>query len=300
VVSFTVPETVTAPFVVLTARPPSEVVALARRHVAVPHRRLARDIIGTPFLRIGTYAARDSAFDTLLTQAPWAHPAEEYRLGSVTHHIVISARFSPRSQPAHTQAARATARVIASACDGLIYDAATHQILPFATRRLRERRAFFLGDDWLSVFVGDEKGGIVRASTVGLHRFGLPEFDAPDVPAASWAAAVSLLRCFAACTLAEHWEWLVLHPGGTDRELADDVLLESKLIWDYWGVDAPSNGECVRFRVLDGRPYDVPCWPVMRIRPPIEFHGSERLWWEEVVRPSIPFIPRRPLAARAA
>src|SRR5262249_52684198 len=156
-----------------------------------------------------------SGYTDLMAGAAWARPEERHLLDKFSHHVVVMGHIPPVSQPGHGQAIRAIARVLAEACDGIVYDAWSHQVLPHDFPFGAAHPEFSLGDDGLATFVsGDEApGGVGRdMMTAGLHRFALPEIEAAEIPVGNVFAAVTLLRCLSVTLLSEHWDWLACNP----------------------------------------------------------------------------------------
>jgi hypothetical protein len=145
-----IPETVATPFVVATARPLHDPASVARARVRQP---LAADLLNSPLVQICTLPVGESGYSDLMESAAWARSEDRHRLPKFTHHIVVMGHIPPVSQPDHGQATRAIARVIAESCDGIVYDAWSHQVLPHDFRFGAEHPEFCLADDWLATFI---------------------------------------------------------------------------------------------------------------------------------------------------
>lgn len=283
-----IPETVTTPFIVATAYPLDDPVAAARSRV----RPLAAGLLAAEMVRIRTLPAGESGFADLLAGAAWARPDERDLLDKADRHIVITGAIPPVSQPGHGQAVREIARAIAGCCDGLVYDAWSHQVLAHDFRFAAERPDFRLGDDWLAVFVSDGGEGL-RLITAGLHRFALAELEATGVPSDNLFAAVTLLRCLAVSLLAEHWDWLACHPGERRRRLERVAWADGRDIWRYWAAEPREAGRVrVRLRPADGGLHDGLAY--LTAGPPGDFGDSAATWWNDVVDLAMPFVPEAP------
>ncbi|MGI5226056.1 hypothetical protein [Actinoallomurus sp. CA-142502] len=298
-----IPETVATPFVVATDQPPHDPVAVARARVRHP---LAADLLGTSLVRISTLPAGGSGYAELMGGAAWARPADRPLLHKYTHHVVVMGHIPPVSQPGHGQATRAIARAVADACEGVIYDAWSHQVLPHDFRYGVEHPDFCLADDWLATFItGGERhdgpgariasAGGLDLATAGLHRFALPELEARAVPLSNVFAAVTLLRCLSVVLLSEHWDWLACNPGARTRRLARRAHVESRDVWRYWAA-APRPTADGRVQVQLDRSGDVGpmALPYLSVGPPDDFASPASAWWNDVVDLAMPYVPQAP------
>jgi hypothetical protein len=145
-----IPKTVATPFVIATARPLHDPASIARARVRQP---LAAGLLNSSLVQICTLPAGESGYADLMESAAWVRPGDRRLLRKLTHHTVVMGHIPPVSQPDHGQAVRAIARVIAEACDGIIYDAWSHQALPHDFRFGAEHPEFCLADDWLATFI---------------------------------------------------------------------------------------------------------------------------------------------------
>jgi hypothetical protein len=294
-----IPQTVPTPFVIATEQPLRDPVAVAHARV---RQRLAADLLGTRLVRIRTLPVGDSGYSELMSEAAWARSEDRSLLHKFTHHIVVMGDVPPVSQPEHGQALRAIARVIADACDGLVYDAWSHQVLPHDFRHGVEHPEFCLADDWLATFISEggpthlarRRAGL-QLTTAGLHRFALPELEARAVPLSNVFAAVTLLRCLAVSLLSEHWDWLACNPGARSRPLSDHAWVEGRDVWRYWAAE-PTDTVDGRVHVgLQHAGEDGPeALPYLAVGPPSDFAGHPREWWNDVVDLSLPYVPDAP------
>jgi hypothetical protein len=293
-----VPETVATPFVVATEQPLRDPASVARARVRHP---LAVDLLGTPLVQIRTVPVGESGYAELTESAAWARPEDRYLLHKFTHHIVVMGHIPPVSQPDHGQATRAIARVIAEACEGVVYDAWSHQMLPHDFRYGVEHPEFCLADEWLATFISGsdrprgESAGRLQLMTAGLHRFALPELEARKVPLGNVFAAVTLLRCLAVTLLYEHWDWLACNPGTRSRRLPQHAWVEGRDVWRYWAAE-PKNAVGGRVRVrLERTGQDGPeMLPYLAVGPPADFPGPVGEWWNDVVDLAMPYVSEAP------
>ncbi|MDN3352674.1 hypothetical protein [Actinomadura sp. DC4] len=292
-IDISVPETVTTPFVVATAQPPHDPAQVARARTRHP---LAADLLRTPLVRVRTLPAGESGYADLIEGAAWARPEDRRLLPKLTHHVVVMGHIPPVSQPDHGQATRAIARVVAEACEGVVYDAWSHQVLPHDFRYGAEHPEFCLADEWLATFIsgGDSTGGL-HLTTAGLHRFALPELEARKVPLGNVFAAVTLLRCLAVTLLHEHWDWLACNPGARSRRLQRHAWVEGRDVWRYWAAEPrETSGGRVRVRLVRS-PQDGPqTLPYVAVGPPADFAAPVREWWNDVVDLAMPYVPEAP------
>jgi hypothetical protein len=309
-----VPETIATPFVVATAWPPHDPAAVARARVRQP---LAADLLGTPLIHIRTLPAGESGYSELMSSAAWARPEDRFLLHKLTHHIVVVGHIPPVSQPGHGQATRAIARAIADACDGVIYDAWSHQVLPHDFRYGVEHPEFCLADDWLATFIsgGDGHDGAaeriypsgftggrqapsddaLQLTTAGLHRFALPELEARAVPLGNVFAAVTLLRCLSVTLLSEHWDWLACNPGGRSRRLRPQAWVEGHEVWRYWAAEPRDTaGGRVHVSLQPTNEDGTEALPYLSVGPPADFDAPPEEWWNDVVDLAMPYVPAAP------
>lgn len=290
-----VPETVATPFVVATAAPVRDPLAVARARIRHP---LGAQLLRTPLVRVRTFPARESGYFDLVSDAAWARPEDRGLLHKLTHHTVVLAQVPPVSQPGHGQAARAIARAIAEGCEGLVYDGWSHQVLPHEFRHGAEHPEFCLADGWLAIFFSSPPSpdGCVRLTTVGLHRFALPELEASDVPATNVSAAVTLLRCLSVTLVAEHWDRLACDPGARSRPLNRHAWAEGRDVWRYWAAEpkGPVSAGRVRVRFTEVRHEGLETLRYLSVGPSEGFDGSPHEWWNDVVDLAMPYVPEAP------
>jgi hypothetical protein len=299
-----IPETVTTPFVVATVQPPHDPPAIARARLRLP---LAAGLLEAGFVSIRTLPAGESGYADLMSRAAWVREEERDLLEKVTHHVVVMGRVPPVSQPDHGQAVRAIARVVAEACDGVVYDAWSHQVLPHDFRFGVEHPEFCLADDWLATFLSRRPGrfdaiaeGGLHLTTAGLHRFALPELEAVRVPVGNTFAAVTLLRCLAVTLLSEHWDWLACNPGAQSRRLPDHAWAEGRDVWRYWAAEPTGAvGGRVRVRLGWSAEGDAGTLPYLTVGPPADFGAAAAEWWNDVVDLAMPYVPAAPRRAAA-
>jgi hypothetical protein len=294
-----VPETVATPFVVASAEPVRDPVSAARARVRHP---LAADLLETPLVQLRTFPARESGYADLVSDAAWARSEDRGLLHKLTHHTVVLAHVPPVSQPGHGQAARAIARAVAEACGGVVYDGWSHQVLPHDFRYGTEHPEFCLADGWLATFFSrpEAPDETVRLTTVGLHRFALPELEAPTVPVANVFAAMTLLRCLSVTLVSEHWDWLACNPGARSRPLSRHAWAEGRDVWRYWAAEPRGSVSArVRVRFSEVRHDGLEFLPYLSVGPPDDFGAPMREWWNDVVDLAMPYVPeaKRRLAA---
>jgi hypothetical protein len=188
---------------------------------------------------------------------------------------------------------------VAQACEGVVYDAWSHQVLPHDFRHGEEHPEFCLADDWLATFItGGERhevpGGLDLA-TAGLHRFALPELEARAVPLSNVFAAVTLLRCLSVVLLREHWDWLACNPGARTRRLARGVRVESRDVWRYWAATPrPTVDGRVQVQLEESGEIGPMALPYLAVGPPGDFASPAAEWWNDVVDLAMPYVPRAP------
>jgi hypothetical protein len=150
VIDLDIPKTIATPFVIATAQPLQDPASIARARV---RQSLAAGLLNSSLVQICTLPAGESGYSDLMESAAWARSEDRRLLRKLTHHIVVMGHAPPVSQPDHGQAIRAIARVIAEACDGIVFDGWSHQVLPHDFRFGAEHPEFCLADDWLAMFI---------------------------------------------------------------------------------------------------------------------------------------------------
>ncbi|WP_119730289.1 hypothetical protein [Thermomonospora amylolytica] len=205
-------------------------------------------------------------------------------LRSARRHLVVTSIAAPAAQPRQAQAARLVARTLAAATGGQVADLAANQVLGDPAEPEPER--FLLCDGWLGVFVAPGEGRTMRADTAGLHRFGLPELVACQIPYGRLLTAVTVLRGLATRLLTEHRTWLSGDSTATTWRLPADLSLDPGDILRYWGAHHPDLGGPIPLR-LTVHPTDcLDCDTGLRLSPP--GGQPEPDWWERTAAPAVP------------
>lgn len=244
-----VPEQVPTTYVVAMRRPPSDPrAALDNRLAACASgtlRTVAGDLLDSGAARIDTRRAADSPWSGAFCRAALSEIGAAERLWHAAHHVSVTVPAGPAAQPGRAQSARAIARALARAGDGLIFDPASGRILA-GINDSPEPEAFRLCDDWLSLSAdgAQDEHGTARAGevltqrTAGLRRFGLPELALPGVRPDQVLAGISLLRGVAVTVLRELWTHLAKagrpEPAGPWSRPAT-LRFGVAEIWQYWG-----------------------------------------------------------------
>ncbi|POM23727.1 hypothetical protein BTM25_23480 [Actinomadura rubteroloni] len=275
-IALTVPETTRAAFVVATDRidgTPSPALRLGPPFAAEAARRL-----GSPALQITDEAAGTVSCDpTPVTAWPAAR------------RVSVTAILPGGDRPRGAWIARAAARSLAEALDGVVIDPDSGQVLPPRP----EPPVFALADDWLGVWLPphrdagrctadeDDVDGCacVEMTTRGLRRLGLPELRVSGVACRHDLAALNLLRAAAR-------RLLLLGDRPGVHHLPREPSLTGDDLAGYWGVNGP---------VWDDDPVPVLLEPLgprlLHVGPPSRFPGSLNEWlWEELPRPLYDFL----------
>ncbi|MEZ7128109.1 hypothetical protein ACBR40_22530 [Nonomuraea sp. AD125B] len=288
------PRTLTSRFVIAVARLPADPGTLVPWGIAPAHRRAALAAMGAGLLTITRHAT------------PWRPagatlPADHLRrLRRTMAHLVVAATAPPHRLPAIAQTARAVARALADACDGVLIDPLTGASVPTRGRRADEPPRFDLGDDWLGWDVqvhdaatcppwdpADTAGcDCLRMTSRGLRRFALPEITLDGAACAHSLCATHLLRTVAHHLVADQLAYLAAHPGAPHRRLDDFLHIRPEGTGAPFGVrltpyDA-GQGELGRsgsIRRLKVGPApgagQVTC---LKVGPPSGFTGSVNAW----------------------
>lgn len=250
--------------------------------------RTARDLLASPLLVVTGGRATDS----LWADRPAGLGGGEVELAaarSARHQLVVTSVAAPAAQPRHAQAARLVARVLAAATSGVVADLAANQVLSGAGGPpVSEPERFILGEDWLGVFVAPDAERGVRADTVGLHRFGLPELLVRDVPYGCMLTAVNVLRGLAFRMLTEHWAWLSAGGRAGPREISADRDLDPGDVLRFWGARPGRVGGALPVHLMPERADCPECDAGLRVTGP----GGDGAagWWERAAGPAIPAL----------
>ncbi|WP_283135554.1 hypothetical protein [Rhizohabitans arisaemae] len=156
-IALEMPPYVASHFIVATCDPPEDPMALVRARLPEPWAGVVADLTASDALRIRSATAGASGWYLRLLAMACGTQSESERLLGAGHHLLVSLRAEPERQPEQAQAARAVARLLAAATDGVIADDRTNQVVSLAGG-LAERREFRLSDDWLAVFVVPDDG----------------------------------------------------------------------------------------------------------------------------------------------
>ncbi|GAA4150613.1 hypothetical protein [Actinomadura keratinilytica] len=184
------------------------------------------------------------------------------RLQDARHHMLVHVRGAPDDAPRHAQAARQAARLLAAAAGGLVVDVDSYQVVHTSPA---ERERFVLGDQWIGVFVAGDRT-LVRADTWGLHRFGLPELVARDVPLGHLLTAVNLLRVLAFRLFSRRRAGAV--PG--------TLLVDGADLLRFWGARPVPAGRFM-VRLAPGTGGCRGCRSALEVAPT----GRGAGWWDD-------------------
>jgi hypothetical protein len=290
-----VPETVTSHYVIATSEPPDDPRAVVPWRVPEPFRTAAVQALTTPRLGIFTIGAGEAMWrlDDVL-----ASDDDQRRVRESSHQIVVVHRAATVDQPHGEQTARAVARAIADAANGILIDPqARHVVLRDGLARA-ERGWFRMGDQWFGTrYDIDEAAGrpdsadaprataacsCLRITLLGLRRFGLPDLVVDKVACAHDLAALNLLRALACRLLSDQWRWARLHPDQPTRPLDDHPKVDPEDFWTFWGATP----------FVDGRPMTARLVPISRttleVTPPADYRGTRAEWGREVLVPAMP------------
>lgn len=256
--------------------------------------RIARDLLASPLLLVTGCSAADSPWTSRL-RGLGGGEGELAALRSARRHLVVTSIAAPAAQPRQAQAARLVARTLAAATGGRVADLAANQVLGDPTGPEPDR--FLLCDGWLGLFLTPGEGRTMRADTAGLHRFGLPELVACQIPYGRMLTAVTVLRGLAARLLAEHRTWLSVDPVAAVWRVPVDLSLHPDDILRYWGVHHPGLGGPIPLRLTICSTGCLDCDTGLRLTPPGDRPEPE--WWERTAAPAIPTSLRAAVHGRS-
>lgn len=286
-----VPETVTSHYVIATNEPPDDPHAAVPWRVPKPFRRSAIDALESPRLGIFTIAVGEGLWrlDDVL-----ACDDDRRRIGESSHQLVVSHQTATVDQPRREQTARAVARALADAADGVLIDPQARQVVLRDGLAGVERDWFRMGDQWFGVryrALGDafcdhetDECRCLRITLLGLRRFGLPDLMIDRVAGAHDVAALNLLRALACRLLADQWRWLRRRPVQPTRPVDEHLTVDPEDFWSFWAATPFAPGRPVTVRLI------AVSRAMLRVAPPADFGGAHGNWLREVLVPAMPPI----------
>jgi hypothetical protein len=299
-----VPQVVTSHYVIATNDPPEDPRAVVPWRVREPFRTSA-----AAALRSG----RVAAFTVGAEEATWgfentlAGDEDRRRIAEATHQILVVHREPVAEQPHGEQTARAVARAIADASNGVLIDPMARQVLLRDGPARDEREWFRMGDQWFGARYDVHAGDTCRTSRrtacrddpaggpnvnpccsclcitlLGLRRFGLPDLAMDGVACPHDLAALNLLRAIACRLLTDQWQWARRHPGRTVRPVDDQPKIDPDDFWTFWGATPFTDGRPLTVRLTLTSP------ALLQVGPPADHTGSRADWGREVLVPAMP------------
>lgn len=286
-----VPETVASHYVIATSEPPDDPHAAVPWRVPKAFRRSAIDALKSPRMGIFTIAAGEHVWrlDDLL-----ACEEDRRRIAESSHQLVVSHHAATVDQPRQEQTARAVARALADATDGVLIDPQARQVVLRDGLAGAERDWFRMGDQWFGTRYSTVGGAAcehdsdgcrcLRITLLGLRRFGLPDLVIDRVARAHDLAALNLLRALACRLLADQWRWLRNRPARPARPVDDHLTIDPADFWAFWAATPSAPGRPVTVRLI------AASRAMLRIAPPADYGGAYGAWLNEVLVPSMPPI----------
>ncbi|MEV5708340.1 hypothetical protein [Actinoallomurus sp. NPDC052274] len=286
-----VPEVVTSHYVVATSEPPVDPYAVVPWRVPEPFRKPAIEALKTPRLGIFTIDAGEATWrlDDVL-----ACDEDRRRIRESSHQILLVHQALTVEQPRREQVARAVARALADATNGVLIDPQARQVLLRDGLARAERGWFRMGDQWFGTrYEADEaarrpgSGGAagcscLRITLLGLRRFGLPDLVIDEVACTQDLPALNLLRAIASRLLTDQWRWCREHPARPTRRLDDHPRIEPDDFWAFWGATPFLDGAPVVTRLT------ATSGGILEVAPPDGYAGTVADWSREVLAPALP------------
>ncbi|WP_242902417.1 hypothetical protein [Actinomadura terrae] len=280
-VTITVPEKVSAGFVVATNRVVHDLPTMIRQNLPAQFTEPVLERLGTTRLQIAEYQASDSPWDLSRTTAVDEEDSKQAR--EATRHVGVLSELETTDLPSGLHLARTAAEALAESLCGIPVDLSTDRVLPGLY--FEDSGNFILADDWIGASLPPYRNGgecqvgtgdidgctCVRISTRGLCRFGLPELEIADVACAHDLAALNVLR-----TTAQHLLPLGRHPGS--HLLPMELRLTSDDFAAFWGSrEQLWEGDPVPVRLVEAGPLRL------GIEAPDDFPGTMNEWlWDEI------------------
>lgn len=291
-----VPEIVTSHYVIATSEPPADPYAAIPWRLPEAFRRPAIEALKTPRLAVFTIDAGEAMWrlDDVL-----ACDDDRRRIHESTHQLVVVHQAAPADQPHREQAARAVARALADAANGVLIDPQARQVLLRDGLARSERAWFRMGDQWFGARyeVNAERRAdagadrrdtaacrCLRITLLGLRRFGLPDLAIDEVACAHDLPALNLLRAVACRLLTDQWRWAREHPGRAARLLDDHPRIEPGDFWAFWGATPVLDGTPIVVRLLGAS------GATLEVTPPAGYEGTRAEWGRSVLVPAMPSL----------
>ncbi|WP_433323740.1 hypothetical protein [Spirillospora sp. CA-294931] len=215
-----------------------------------------------------------------------AAPEQSMRLLNAGFHSMITGTSPPSAQPSDTQAFRLVARTLATQTGGLLVDLDSNQLL---RPGVPEPHSFLLGHEWIGVFIEMDTGGLIRTDTSGLHRFGLPELAAREVPYGTMLTAANLLRGTAFRLFTEYRDHLARNRS--TWEIATERQLDPADTQRFWGT-RPTHTDPLPIRLTPTTTTCPGCTKALAISPTTPHDPFQ--WWQDQATPRIPQHPTTP------
>jgi hypothetical protein len=250
------PRTLTSLFVIAMEHLPFDLGSFVPWRVEGPYKKAAISAIAGRSLTVTHHALPWKPFGAGLTDD------DRRRLRRTREHVVVSATAPPHRLPGNVQAARAVARALARACEGVLIDPLIGAAVLTCGRCAGEPPDFSLGDDWLGWNVQVHDGApcppwdlagtvgracptgtagtadtttagtagmavcdCLRVTSRGLRRFALPEITIDGAACAHHLCATNLLRAVAHRLVTDHLAYVTTHPDAAERQIDDFLRL---------------------------------------------------------------------------
>jgi hypothetical protein len=225
------PRTLTSLFVIAMEHLPFDLGSFVPWRVEGPYKKAAISALAGRSLTVTHHALPWKPFGAGLTDD------DRRRLRRTREHVVVAATAPPHRLPGNVQAARAVARALGRACEGVLIDPLVGAAVLTCGRCAGEPPDFSLGDDWLGWNVQVHDGAprpprdpagmavcdCLRVTSRGLRRFALPEITLDGAACAHHLCATTLLRAVAQRLVSDHLAYVTTHPDATERQI-DDFL----------------------------------------------------------------------------
>lgn len=281
----TVPELVSAAYVVPTDRPPADPRALAAAAVdqhpggppALP--AMVARLFETELLQIDIRPAGPDTLPPARALAAFGATQHDLdRIARATHIVTVGVTYRPGWPPMHEWGARLCALALAAELDAPLVDAFIPMALPpdKASRSLESPAVV----NWILVLSSHDSDGM-WFTTKGLGRWGLPELQALNVPPQLTSPWTSVLNGLAGVLLGR---WLdALGEGGPPPfvEMPSTLALDRRGVGRAYNRDEPP-GEAVEVALTFDPPVDPSHDAFLTVVPPVDWAGSSGEFFADV------------------
>jgi hypothetical protein len=246
-----------------------------RSHCEEPFQTTLAELIGSEQVRVRAVPRKEVPGQPVdILRAMGMGPEEERRFREATHVVIVDGEYPFRDLPLAVFCALATSNGVAASLRGVVLDPQMPRLLPLQSQQHPlpgEGRVMIATHIVCPMLPGD--GGGMR--TVGMKRFGLPNFEMHDVP----AEVMPIMNAIAQRVLDE----ALVQAGTAGGSTFSEVTLPAELLVTHrdaiaaFGKGDASAGQTKVRLSYDGKGRGE-LEPFIAIGPPASFTGPRSSW----------------------